>query len=192
MFIFIGIAKPSGNKKLKKKGPADKSDSVALELSSKDTKQSQRGKKTKAPSLPKIRKTQTKKVKENNTKSENGHLLTDASNFNAYSENNTDIRKASIKKLSAKKKQNNNEKNKRNKKSPIKLKLPRVLPPTHDLMENQSTASHSTQMLLQDGLPLQSLLPQTPLPLSAITSPSPSNYDLTDRDSVRQLLSSRG
>ena len=91
------------------------------------------------------------------------------------------------------------EKNKRRKKSPIKLKLPRMLPPVdydesmqQELRNNPPFMPQSAPVLIRDGIPHQSLLPQTPLPLSALSAPSPSNYDLTDRDSVRQLLSNRG
>ena len=184
---------------------------MVLELPNKNKKQSQKGRETKKVSVQKKRNTQTKdagvkrltKAKKEILKSENGYLQTDASNFNSYEEDNEALvsQRSTIKKLNTKIKQHKNEKDKRNKKSPIKLKLPRVPPPPiddlnaslqHNLMNSPPPTSHSAQILLQDGMPLQSLLPQTPLPLSAISSPSPSNYDLTDRDSVRQLLSSRG
>lgn len=183
---------------------------MVLELPNKIKKQSQKDRDTKKVSLPKKRNTQTKnvgvqrlkKTKQNTLQSENGYLQTDSSNFNSYEEANEGLvsQKSSTKKLNTKNKQQKNVKDKHNKKSPIKLKLPRVPPPIddfdasiqHDLMNSPPPASQSSQILLHDGMPVESLLPQTPLPLSAISSPSPSNYDLTDRDSVRQLLSSRG
>ena len=160
-------------------------------------------------STPKKKRAQTKNVKSkananseyNNSKSENGYPPIE---FNSYMDS-TDGRvplKSISKKKTPRNSQNKKEKDHR-KKSPIKLKLPKV-PPTaissfdspqfHNNFTNNplSLNSQHAPIMLQDGLPLQSLLPKTPLPLSAITSPSPSNYDLTDRDSVRQLLSSRG
>ena len=100
------------------------------------------------------------------------------------------------------------QKIKHRKKSPIKLKLPKM-PPSSSMDLNSLSMEHEGNAMLppfqQYSAPaaammassnlipqLQSLLPQTPLPLSAIAAPSPANYDLTDRDSVRQLLSSRG
>ena len=137
----------------------------------------------------------------NISKSENGYPPMES---NSYVDSNDGRipQKSTSKKKTPKNGQSKKEKDHR-KKSPIKLKLPKV-PPTavnnfdspqfHNNFTNNplSLTSQPAPIMLQDGLPLQSLLPKTPLPLSAITSPSPSNYDLTDRDSVRQLLSSRG
>ena len=160
-------------------------------------------------SAPKKKRAQTKNVKSkanakseyNVSKSENGYPPMES---NSYMDSNDGRipQKTISKKKTAKNSQSKKDKDHR-KKSPIKLKLPKV-PPTamnnfdssqfHNNFTNNplSLTSQPAPIMLQDGLPLQSLLPKTPLPLSAITSPSPSNYDLTDRDSVRQLLSSRG
>ena len=132
---------------------------------------------------------------------ENGYLEANDCEINSYLEPNESLvlQKAGVKKRTPK---INKKKELERKKTPIKLKLPRVPPAIVDNIHPQNHVSNipginpdiqpsSAPIILQDGLP-QSLLPQAPLPLSAISSPSPSNYDLTDRDSVRQLLSSRG
>ena len=163
---------------------------------------------------PKKKNVQSKKVrsmkgslkspKNKGTRPENGYLQTNNCEINSYLEPNGSLveQKSGVKKRSTK---INKKKELERKKTPIKLKLPRVPPsivdninmhsPNHlsnipqHLQQQVQASSHP--IMLQEGLP-QSLLPQAPLPLSAISSPSPSNYDLTDRDSVRQLLSSRG
>ena len=159
--------------------------------------------KKKAAKIKRVRSKNAADLKHNNPQFENGHLQPYETNFESYtmSSENMGSPTPSKKKKAVKSKQNKNEKDNR-KKSPIKLKLPRVPPMIVDgydktsqnnhLLNSPPPHSHSEPIMLQDGLPHQSLLPQTPLPLSAISSPSPSNYDLTDRDSVRQLLSSRG
>ena len=144
-----------------------------------------------------------KSPKKSGNQHENGYLETNDSEINSYLEPNESLvqLKAGAKKKAPK---INKKKELERKKTPIKLKLPRVPPAIVDNINihpqnhfsntpklHSGIQDSSPPLMLQDGLP-QSLLPQAPLPLSAISSPSPSNYDLTDRDSVRQLLSSRG
>ena len=145
-----------------------------------------------------------KSPKKKGDQPKNGYLQTNNCEINSYLEPNGSLveQKEVVKKKSTKV---NKKKDSERKKTPIKLKLPRVPPPIVDNINmhsqnhlsnipqhlQQQVQASSHPIMLQEGLP-QSLLPQAPLPLSAISSPSPSNYDLTDRDSVRQLLSSRG
>ena len=132
------------------------------------------------------------KSKKKKMQPENGYHESEELNFNNAGENQIMQKPKKIK---------------HRKKSPIKLKLPKM-PPSSSMDLNslptelggnmmlppfQQYSASATAITNSNLIPqLQSLLPQTPLPLSAIAAPSPANYDLTDRDSVRQLLSSRG